>query len=66
MRNQKANINNAVSAPMAPTWDALVERLQVTHNAASLLYNRIMDNIEHGWERLKNIVEKETEEETTE
>ena len=66
MRNQKANINNAVSASMAPTWDALVERLQVTHKAASLLYNRIMDNIEHGWERLKNIVEKETEEETTE
>ena len=32
----------------------------------SLLYNRIMDNIEYGRERLKDIVEKEAREEEEE
>ena len=49
---------------MAATRDALAEGLQNVHQTASLLYNRIMVNMAYGWERLKDIVEKEAEEET--
>ena len=69
LRNTISRLYNAVSAPVAATRDAFVERLQSVRETPSLLYNRMMDNIEYGWERLKDIVEKETreeEEETTE
>ena len=48
---------------MAATRDALAERLQGIRETASLLYNRMIENMEYGRERLKNIVEKEVEEE---
>ena len=68
MRNTISKLCNAVSAPVAATRDALAERLQSVRETASLLYNRMMDNIEYERERLKDIVEKEAreEEETTE
>ena len=46
---------------MAATRDALAERLQGIRETASLLYNRMIENMEYGRERLKNIVEKEVE-----
>ena len=45
------------------TRDGLTERLQSVRENASLLYNRMMENMGYGRERLKDIVEKETEEE---
>ena len=59
MRNQLTKLYNAVSAPVAPA-----ERLQGVRETASLLYNRMMENMGYGQqERLKDIVEKEAEEE---
>ena len=55
MKNQTANLYNTVSASMTATLDALVKRLFWVCEIASLLYNRIMDNIEYGHERLKDI-----------
>ena len=63
MRNQLTKLYNAVSAPVVATQDALAERLQSICETASLLYNEMMENMEYGWERLKDIVEKEAEEE---
>ena len=51
---------NAVSAPVIPTWDA--ERPQSVRETTSLLYNRIIENMRYG-QTLKDIVEKEAEEE---
>ena len=48
---------------MTATRDALAERLQSVRETASLLYNRMMENMGYGRERLKDIVEKEAEEE---
>ena len=53
---------NAVSAPVAATRDALEERLQSVRETASFSYNRLMENMEYGRERLKDIVGKEAEE----
>ena len=61
MSNTISKLYNAVSAPMAVTRDALAERLQSVRETASLLYNRMMENMEYGWERLKDIVEREAE-----
>ena len=48
---------------MAPTRDALAERLQIVRDITFLLYNRMMENMGYGQqERLKDIVEKEAEE----
>ena len=63
MTNTISNLYNAVSAPAAATRDTLAERLQSVRETASLLYNKMMDNIGYGRERLKNIVEKEAREE---
>ena len=63
MRNTISKLYNAVSAPVAATRDALTERLQSVCDNASLLYNRMMDNMGYGQERLKDIVEKEAEKE---
>ena len=62
LRNTISKLYNAVSAPVAATRDALAERLQSVRETASLLYNRMMENMGYGQERLKDIVEKEAEE----
>ena len=62
MKNQLRKLCNPVSAPVAVTRDALAERLQSVHKTASLLYNRMMENMRYGQERLKDIMEKEAEE----
>ena len=64
LRNTILKLYNAVSAPAAATRDALAERLQSVRDTTSLLYNRMMENMGYGQqERLKDIVEKEAEEE---
>ena len=63
LRNTVSKLYNAVSAPVIATRDAPAERLQSVRDTASLLYNRMMENMEHGEEILKDIVEKEAEEE---
>ena len=59
VRNQLAKLHNAVSASVAATRDALTERLQSVRETASLLYNKMMKNMEYRLQRLKDIVEKE-------
>ena len=57
-------ISNTVSVPVAATRDTLTERLQRVRDTASLLDNRMMENMGYGQqERLKDILEKEAEEE---
>ena len=64
MKNQLAKLYNVVSALLAATWDALAEILQNLCDTTSLLYNRMMENMGYGQqERLKDIMEKEAEEE---
>ena len=64
LRNTISKVYNVVSAPVAATRDALVERLQSVRDTTSSLYNRMMENMGYGQqERLKDIVEKEAEEE---
>ena len=63
MKNQISKLYSAVSAPVAATRDELSERLQSVREAASLLYNRMVNNIGYGQGMLKNIVEKTAEEE---
>ena len=48
MKNQIANIYNFVSASVGAIQDELVERRQSVCETASLLYNRMMDNIDYG------------------
>ena len=48
---------------MVATRDELTERLQSVLKIGFLLYNRIMDNMGYGQKKLKDIVEKEAEEE---
>ena len=45
LRNTISKLYNVVSAPVAATRDALTERLQSIRNTASLLYNRMMENM---------------------
>ena len=53
-----------LSAPVVATRDALAERLQSIRETASLLYNRMMENMGYGrQERLEDIVEKGGDEE---
>ena len=59
MKNQLTKLCNAVSAPVAATRDALTERLQSVSETASLLYNRMVENMGYGQETLKDIIEKE-------
>ena len=63
LRNTILKLYNAVSATVAATRDALIERLQSVRDTASLLYSRLMENMGYGQERLKDIVEKEAAEE---
>ena len=48
---------------MGATRETLAERLQSVREAASLLYNKMMENMGYGQERLKKIVEKEAKQE---
>ena len=63
MRNAISKLYNAVSAPVAATRDALAERLQSVCETASLLYNRMVEDMGYGLEKLKDILENEAEEE---
>lgn len=66
MRNQLAKLCNAVSAPVSLTREALAERLQSLRKTVSILYNRMMENMEYGRQILKDIGEKEAREEEAE
>ena len=66
MMNEISQLYNALLAPLAATPDSLGERLQSVRETVSLLYNRMMKNMEYGRERLKYIVEKEAREENKE
>ena len=48
MKNQLTKLYNAVSAPVTTTRDALAERLQSVRDTASLLYNRMIENMGYG------------------
>ena len=61
LRNTNSKLYNAVSAPVAATRDALADRLQSVRETASLLYNKMMENMGYRRERLNDIVEKEAE-----
>ena len=64
LRNTISKLYNAVSALVAATREALAQRLQGVHETASLLYNRMMENMGYGQQgQLKDIMEKEAEEE---
>ena len=59
MKNHLTKFYNAVSAPVAATRYALAERLESVRETASLLYNRMAENMGYGQETLKDIIEKE-------
>ena len=64
MRNKIPKLYNAVSTIVTATRDAVAKRLQSVRDTASLLYDRMMENMGYEQqERLKDIVEKEAEEE---
>ena len=63
MRNQLTKLYNAVSAPVTITRDALAERLQSVRDTASLLYNRMMENMGYGQQKRLKDMENEAEEE---
>ena len=44
-RNTISKLYNAALVPVAATRDALAERLQDVRETASLLYNRMMENM---------------------
>ena len=63
-RNTISKLYNAVSAPVTTTRETRTERLQSVRDTASLLFNKMMENMGYGQqERLKDIVENEVEEE---
>ena len=66
LRNTISKLYKAVSAPLAAARDAFTERLQSVRDTGSLLYNRMVENMEYGQERLKDIIEKEAEEQQQE
>ena len=63
MKNHLIKLYKAVSATAAATRNALAERLQSVRETVSLLYNRMVENMGYGMERLKDVVGKEDEEE---
>ena len=63
MRKHLTKLYNVLSAPVTEMRDALAEKLQSACETASLLYNRMVENMGYGQERLKDIVEKEAEKE---
>ena len=66
LRNTISKLCNVVATPVTATRDALAERLERIRKTASVLYKRMMENMEYGRQRLKDIVEKEAEEEAKE
>ena len=63
-RNTISKLYNAVSAPVTTTRETRTERLQSVRDTASLLFNKMMENMGYGQqERLRDIAEKEAEEE---
>ena len=48
MRNQLTKLYNAASAPMTVTPDALAERMWSVRETASLVYNRMAENMGYG------------------
>ena len=66
LRNTISKLCNAISAPVAATRDALAKRLHSVRESASLLYNRMMENMKYEREKLKGIVKNEAEEEAKE
>ena len=50
MRNQLTKLYNTLSAPVPATLDALAERLQSVRETASLLYNKMVENMRYGQE----------------
>ena len=48
LTNEISKLYNAVSAPVTATRDALAERLPSIREIASLLYNRMMENMRYG------------------
>ena len=66
LRNTISKLYKAVSAPVTATRDALEKSRESILETASLLYNRVMENMEYGRQRLKEIVGKEAEEEAKE
>ena len=48
LRNTISRLYNAMSAPVAATRDAFAGRLQNVRETASLLYNRMMENMGYG------------------
>ena len=58
MKNQFTKLYNAVSAPVAATRYGLTERPQSVRETASLLYNRMVENMEYGQETLKKKLKK--------
>ena len=48
IRNQIANLCNTVLAPVVAARESFAERLQSVRKTASLLCNRMMDNMEYG------------------
>ena len=63
MTNQLTKLYNALSEHVTGTRDAFGGRVQRVRETSSALYNRMMQNMGYGQERLKDIVEKEAEEE---
>ena len=63
LRNTISKLYNAVSVPVAATREAFAERLQSVHVTASLLHNRMVENMGYGQKTLEDIVEKEAGEE---
>ena len=61
MRNQLTKLYNAGSAHVAATRDALAERLKSVRETTSLLYNKMTDDMGYRQDTLKDIVEKEAE-----
>ena len=62
IRNTTSKLYNAVAA----TRHALSDRLQSVRETSSLLYDRMMENMEYGRPMLKDVVEKEGEKEAKE
>ena len=67
LRNIISNLYHVASAPKTAAQDAFAERLQGVRETTSLLYNRIMENMECGQqERLKEAEEEKTRHENEE
>ena len=60
-RNTISKLYNVVLALVASIRDEIAERLQSVCETASLLYNRMVENMGYGQERLKDMVKKEAE-----